>query len=141
MKKSGKHAERLGIEASGRGGHRRDPRKEAFWQQAIREQAASGTGVRAFCRERGLAEASFHHWRRELRLRGIEIEVVRATAESEVLPEPPRLPAFAELRLPEETLPPAEVEIVRGDLTIRFRGPLDTSLLREAVGLLSGSSC
>ena len=53
----------------GRRRRRRDPQKEAFWRGMVKEQVASGIGVRAFCRDKGLAEASFYHWRRELRRR------------------------------------------------------------------------
>lgn len=48
---------------------RRDPAKASFWQGLVREHAASGLSVRTFCREAGVAEASFYHWRRELRQR------------------------------------------------------------------------
>ncbi len=37
------------------------------WEGIIREHADSGTSVRAFCLERGLARCSFYWWRRELR--------------------------------------------------------------------------
>jgi transposase-like protein len=47
----------------------RDPAREQFWRHAIADQQASGRTVRDFCRDRQLAETSFHHWRRELRQR------------------------------------------------------------------------
>jgi len=42
----------------------RDPRKEAFWRDAIRRQSASGLSVREFCRRHGLSEPSFYERRR-----------------------------------------------------------------------------
>ena len=43
-----------------------DPAKEQFWRQQVGDQASSGKSVRAFCRERDLAENSFYAWRREI---------------------------------------------------------------------------
>jgi len=43
--------------------------KEREWRGVIDEQRESGSSVRAFCRGRGLREASFYRWRREIRLR------------------------------------------------------------------------
>jgi hypothetical protein len=45
---------------------KRDRRKEAFWRKAIGGQRRSGLCVRAWCRQHGLRESSFHWWRREL---------------------------------------------------------------------------
>jgi len=53
-------------------GAQRDGAKERFWRRAVRQQAASGLGVRAFCRERSLSEASFYAWRRTLAERDAE---------------------------------------------------------------------
>jgi hypothetical protein len=47
----------------------RDGGKEREWRGVIDEQRESGSSVRAFCRGRGLREASFYRWRREIRLR------------------------------------------------------------------------
>jgi transposase-like protein len=48
---------------------RRDPAKERFWHQTLKQQAESGQSVRAFCRDRQLTEAAFYFWRRELKQR------------------------------------------------------------------------
>jgi hypothetical protein len=37
------------------------------WRQIIREQAGSGLGVGAFCRDNGLAPSTFFTWKRRLR--------------------------------------------------------------------------
>jgi transposase-like protein len=42
----------------------RDPKKEAFWRDAIRRQAQSGMSVREFCRRHRLSEPSFYERRR-----------------------------------------------------------------------------
>lgn len=43
----------------------REDRRE-YWARVIADQAASGLGVEAFCRERGVCKASFYPWRRRL---------------------------------------------------------------------------
>jgi hypothetical protein len=44
----------------------RENRRE-YWAKTIAEQEASGMGVEAFCRARGIGKASFYPWRRRLR--------------------------------------------------------------------------
>ena len=51
---------------------RRDEGKERFWREKVPEAEASGLSIREFCRERGLKEAQFYAWRRELKMREIE---------------------------------------------------------------------
>ena len=51
---------------------RRNGDKERAWRERIADQKRGGGTVRAFCRERGLNENSFYHWRREIRLRDRE---------------------------------------------------------------------
>jgi len=51
---------------------RRNGDRERAWRQAIADQERSGESIRAFCRQRELQEASFYHWRREIRLRDRE---------------------------------------------------------------------
>jgi len=46
---------------------RRDPAKEQHWRETIKAHGASDMTVRAFCRERGISEYSFHSWKRKLR--------------------------------------------------------------------------
>lgn len=47
--------------AGGRRGH--DKEKERKWRGMLREFGRDTQSVRAFCRERGLKEASFYRWR------------------------------------------------------------------------------
>jgi hypothetical protein len=53
-------------------GRARDERKERQWRRWINQWRASGLGVRDFCHRRGLASASFYHWRRVLQRRVAE---------------------------------------------------------------------
>ena len=41
--------------------------KWEYWSRLIAEQQVSGQTVRSFCRERGIGEHSFYHWRKRLR--------------------------------------------------------------------------
>jgi hypothetical protein len=47
-------------------GPQRRAGKEAFWRRTLREFAGSGQSIRAFCRQRQLAEPSLYDWRRTL---------------------------------------------------------------------------
>ncbi len=38
-----------------------------YWREVIREQEASGLSIAAFCRQRGVGQASFYNWRVKLR--------------------------------------------------------------------------
>jgi transposase-like protein len=42
------------------------PRRE-YWQELIAQQEQSGLSVHAFCGQRGVTEASFYGWRKQLR--------------------------------------------------------------------------
>ena len=53
-------------------GKARDVELERRWRRIMGEQRRSGLTVREFCRRGGLAETSFHYWRRELRRRQAE---------------------------------------------------------------------
>jgi hypothetical protein len=36
------------------------------WEIRLREQAASGLGIKTWCAQEGLAASSFHYWRKQL---------------------------------------------------------------------------
>jgi transposase-like protein len=59
--------------------------KREYWSKVIAEQEASGQKVRPFCRERGIGEHSFYHWRKRLResqtVRFAVLETKRAPAD------------------------------------------------------------
>jgi transposase-like protein len=44
----------------------RNAAKERFWREVIGGHAKSGLSVKAYCSSRGVSEASFFAWRREL---------------------------------------------------------------------------
>lgn len=51
----------------------RDAAKERFWREVIGDHADSGLSVKAHCVKRGVSEASFFAWRRELARRDAEL--------------------------------------------------------------------
>jgi hypothetical protein len=43
--------------------------REPYWRQVVDRWKQSGLAVPAFCRREGLNQATFYHWRRELKRR------------------------------------------------------------------------
>jgi transposase-like protein len=41
--------------------------KREYWSKLIAEQEASGQTIRAFCKERGVADQALYSWRKRLR--------------------------------------------------------------------------
>ncbi len=60
-----------------------------YWRDLIRQQAASGQSVAAFCAARGLTEQLLYYWRKRLNAEApVSFALVRTTAEAErPLPE------------------------------------------------------
>jgi hypothetical protein len=50
-------------------GPQRNSSKGKFWRNALRQFRRSGQTVRAFCKQRGLAEPSFYAWRHTIDMR------------------------------------------------------------------------
>ena len=48
--------------------------REQVWREVIRDHAARGLSISAFCRDRELSPASFFNWRRKLAERELERE-------------------------------------------------------------------
>jgi hypothetical protein len=80
---------------------RRDPELERFWRRSIAERERSGLSVREHCVRRGVKEAHFYAWRREIAKRDRAAAVtfvplrVRAEAIIEVV-----LPSGVIIRVP-----------------------------------------
>ncbi len=49
--------------------------KESYWRGHLQRQLSSGESIRGYCGRRGLSEASFHFWRREIASRDREVAV------------------------------------------------------------------
>ena len=61
-------------------GARRDRAKERKWRAVLRRQARSGLAVRSFCLTRGISQATFYYWRRELAIRDTEYSAANTSA-------------------------------------------------------------
>ena len=71
---------------------RRDAGREVFWREVVGRQAASGLGVRAFCRQEKLAESAFHWWRREIARRDAPKRPARLRPSTQLANRPAFLP-------------------------------------------------
>jgi transposase-like protein len=106
----------------------RDPRKEAFWRDAIRRQSRSGLGVREFCRRSRLSEPLFYAWRRTLSQRDSQ--------------ESPPMPAFVPLIVRDNRATQQGSSIVielRGGRLLRLPGSIPAARLAELVQALEAT--
>src|SRR5689334_15222575 len=109
------------MEAYMASGTLRDLKKERFWRRMVRRQIDSGLSIRGWCRRRGLSEALFHWWRRELARRDAE------------------RPTFVPVRVMEDdpAVPLGRIDIV---LTcgrcVQVRGPVDRALLADVLAVV-----
>ncbi len=57
------------------------PEKQAKWRRVIAEQKESGQSVAAFCRTRGVREALYYYWKKQLqevaRTQFVELQVAK----------------------------------------------------------------
>jgi hypothetical protein len=128
-------------------GPRRDPGKEKFWREALRQFAASGKSVRGFCSSRGLSEPSFYAWRRTLKQRDASAAAgtrsmpmrrhggVQRNAEPAPSASGPA-PAFLPVRLTGSAQQPRMEIVLGGGTRIRLRGPVDRAALEQVVAVL-----
>jgi len=108
---------------------RRDREKENFWRRILQRQAASGQDIRAFCRQQGLSESSFHFWRHCIAQR--DRQSVRR-------PAPPQPPSFVELRPQPPLVKVADtpLELLAGNRRLLIRPGCDRALLRDVLDAL-----
>ena len=98
----------------------------ALWRERLRRQAGSGLSIAQFCAQEGLSTATFHSWKRRLRL--IEL--------ADALPAPAAPPAFlpVAVRLCEPA--PAEPPSIVADLPNGIRLRIPTADVRLACRLV-----
>ncbi len=106
----------------------RSSERERYWRQVIRDQAASGLSISAFCREREVSPASFFSWRRKLAAGGRK-EVAGKFIPIELAPPASlaRQPSF-------------EVALPNG-LRIHVPPQFDADALRALLAVLGVQSC
>jgi len=106
----------------------RSSERERYWREVIRDQAASGLSISAFCREQEVSPASFFSWRRRLAAEGREegagkfVSIELAPPESQA-----RQPTF-------------EVALPNG-LRVHVPPQFDADALRELLDVLGVQSC
>ena len=122
------------------GRRKRDRGKEQFWRRMLQVWRRSGLGVRVFCAQHGITEASFYAWRRIVAERDQESARVRAKPE----PRPKSVsdatasdaPVFVPLRVIEASAQRAlEVVLERGRVVRVLRG-FDAATLRQLLAVL-----
>ncbi|QDU62832.1 Transposase [Planctomycetes bacterium Pan216] len=104
--------------------------KEAYWRKVVRRQEESGRGVRRFCREEGISEASFYGWRRELQRRDRKEERSTAVDGGGTCPSP-----FVALRLAPTSTSVIEIVHPRGYI-VRAPAQVDSDALRQVLAAL-----
>src|SRR5262245_2738304 len=87
----------------------------AAWRDRLRRQVDSGLTIAQFCAREGLSTATFHSWKRRLRL--VEL--------ADTLPAPPAPPAFLPVTVRLAELAAADAPSIVADLPngIRLRIP------------------
>lgn len=76
---------------------RRSGEKERLWRQVVEGHAGSGQSIRRYCTERGVSQASFFAWRRELARRDAAAKRLSGTSsQASPRPAPQR---FAQLQI------------------------------------------
>lgn len=106
-------------------GKLRDPKKETFWRRMVRTQASSVLSVRAWCRRRGLREATFYWWRAELARRDVE------------------RPTFVPVRVTDDVSGGGEarIEIVlSGGQRVLVHGQVDRQMLAEVLAMVTSTN-
>jgi transposase len=104
---------------------RRDAGREMFWREVIGRQAASGLGVRAFCRREKLTESAFHWWRRTIARRDAQAR-------------PPKPPAFLPVVVENPQQQPQEAITIELAVrrVLRLPGSMPAGRLAEVVQAL-----
>ena len=121
---------------------KRDEGKERKWREVLGEQRRSKQSVRAFCRERGLKEASFYRWRQVIYRR--DRRDAEATG-AEALPS--RMPALAPVMVIDG--PSGDVKssasvieiVLDGGATVRVPSSSTSEQLGMVIDVLERSRC
>ena len=112
-------------------GHPRDPRKERFWRRLLQRWQRSGLSIRAFCRQQGCSEPSFHAWRRTLAQRDRQTATTSAPV------------TFVPLHVQQEpvlTDAPLELLLTNGR-RLRIPPGYPATLLAEVLAVLEALPC
>lgn len=103
-----------------------DVQLHALWRQRLRRQVDSGLTIAQFCAQESLSTATFHSWKRRLRLN--ELTSTR--------PAPPAPPSFLPVTVRLADLTPAEAPPILADLPNGIRLRIPTTDARLACRLV-----
>lgn len=129
-----------------------NPRKQAHWQEVLRQWRESGRSVREYCRAEGLRESAFYSWRGKLE-GGSQLSgaVIPSRPEVSGGPSAQRLSlphrgevSFLPVRVVEDSSAEATdaVEIVLAHgRTVRVRSGFDRQTLVDVLAVLEVRPC
>jgi hypothetical protein len=106
----------------------RDLQKEAAWRRRLRQHAASGQSVRAWCRRHRVTETAFYWWRKELTRRDAENKTA----------------SFVRVHVAEDRPERGDlqIEIVLTDgRRVRVHGPVNGQALADVLDVLERRAC
>jgi transposase-like protein len=114
-----------------------------YWREVIREQEASGLSIAAFCRQRGVGQASFYNWRAKLRQQDdpanrqaakfVPIELSAMPSGQPAMDHPATTPATAACD---------DFEVLLGNgRSVRVPASFDPQTLRELLDVLEKLPC
>ena len=122
-------------------------RRRKDWRELVSEQARSGQGVAAFCRERGIRTSSLYAWKKQLGVfdeRKAEVPTDRSSsAASKAASEPPMRFLEVKMAATEEpnklslrTAPMIEVRLPHG-LSLMVAADFDATHLQRLLAVLT----
>ena len=125
--------------------NRRDPAKELFWRQMLRQWQTSGLSVREFCTQQQVSQASFYFWRRIIAQRDQQAgnhmpatpdnNDTDSTSNQADASDPPLFVPVT-LATPAKAEPPLELVLASG-MRVRVPVGFDDSTLRQLLTLLN----
>ncbi|WP_397569104.1 IS66 family insertion sequence element accessory protein TnpA [Schlesneria sp. T3-172] len=112
----------------------RSREKESYWRSHCERQSSSGESIRGYCRRRGLSEATFHYWRRQLSSLDQELTVRRTTDPQVTRPQGTGMAGLVAVEVLGDSLPPAMLEIAcAGGLVVRLREDAGVEVLTRVL--------
>ena len=112
--------------------------REGYWRRHVAGWVRSGESVRGYCRSRGVSEAAFHFWKRELKRRDAGAVT---KAERPVFAEGRLAPSVVREAFPSAGLG-ARIEIaVSGSRRIQVHPGFDEETLLRVVAAVERAAC
>ena len=116
---------------------KRSAEKEWHWRKLMEQQRRSGQSTRAFCRQRRIPETLFYAWRRELRLRDHERQVLHEKSEPNTKRQQG---SFVPVHVVPESQPSIEI-LLQGKERIAVAPGFDAATLARVLSVLEDRRC